>query len=71
MRISRNRSCSPNRAMLRSAGVKVSSSTTVSVSGPAQVARADVGPRPNWLLNTRTISFEISVSDDLSGSGWS
>jgi hypothetical protein len=31
---------------------------TVSASGPAQAAWADVGPRPNWLL---TISFEISV----------
>ena len=44
---------------LRSAGVNVSSSTTVSTSGPAQLARVLVGPRPNCSLNSRTSSFAI------------
>ncbi len=50
IRISLTRWSSPSSAILRSAGVRLSSSVHTSVSGPAQSERAFVGPRPKSSL---------------------
>src|SRR3954454_12504870 len=51
--------------MFRSAGVSESSRVVMSVSGPAQFVRTLVGPRPNGVLYSFTISFETCMSSDL------
>src|SRR3954452_2410259 len=61
MRVSRRRWCSPSLTRLRSAGVSVSSRMHTSTSGPAHCVRAEVGPRPNCCLYSRTIALEISI----------
>src|SRR4051794_26344337 len=58
-RTSRSRWCSPMSAIVRSAGVMEFSSVTISVSWPAKLVRACVGPRPKISLYRRTISLEI------------
>src|SRR3954451_17578070 len=61
MRASRTRWCSPSSTSARSGGSTAFSRTQTSVSGPARLERAVLGPRPNCVLWSATIALETAT----------